>query len=93
MAHNPTILLVTPPLINEAHLGAEDAKKGYTKISRENMVTSEYGTAIRDVVAEIESNKVLVVDLWKAMMVEFGPKSGRKLVPSFASHNHCKEPG
>jgi len=42
------------------------------------MITSQYGTAIRDIVAETESEKVLVVDLWKAMMVEFGPKSGRK---------------
>ncbi|KAG9243339.1 GDSL Lipase/Acylhydrolase family protein-like protein [Calycina marina] len=77
-AHNPEILVVTPPLINEAHLKAEDAKKGYEEVSRENMVTSQYATAVRDAVAEVRSEKVHVVDLWKAMMMAFGPNTSKK---------------
>ncbi|KAG0647727.1 Isoamyl acetate-hydrolyzing esterase [Hyphodiscus hymeniophilus] len=77
-AHNPTILLVTPPPINEVHLEVEDLKKGHPALTRHQSVTSQYAEAIRELAAEFKDQKLLLVDLSVAMM----KKAGR-LTPDF----------
>ncbi|KAH8591798.1 GDSL Lipase/Acylhydrolase family protein-like protein [Bisporella sp. PMI_857] len=66
-AHNPTILLVTPPIVNEVHLGVEDKKKGFPEVSRRNDFTSQYATTVREIVAEVASPKLQLIDLWNAL--------------------------
>jgi len=76
--HNPTILLVTPPPVNEVHLEAEDFKKGYSAVTRHQSVTAKYAEAVRAIADEFKDQKVLLVDLWAAMM-----KEGARLSPGF----------
>ena len=69
-AHKPTILLVTPPPINEAHLEAEDLKKNHG-LTREQAVTQQYAEAARAVARELKDDRdVILVDLWAALMGE-----------------------
>ena len=69
-AHKPTILLVTPPPINETHLEAEDLKKNQG-LTREQAVTQQYAEAAREVAREFKDNQdVILVDLWGALMNE-----------------------
>jgi lysophospholipase L1-like esterase len=77
-AHNPTILLVTPPPVNEVHLEAEDLKKGYSMLTRHQSVTAQYAEAVRELAAEFKDQNVLLADLWAAMMRE-----GVRLSPGF----------
>ncbi len=77
-AHNPTILIVTPPPVNEVHLEAEDFKKGYAAVTRRQSVTAKYAEAIRDIAVEFKDRQVLLVDLWAALM-----KEGARLTPGF----------
>ena len=88
-AHNPTILLVTPPPINELHLEEEDLKKGYSAVTRHQTVSATYANVIRDIVEEFMDPKVLLVDLWVAMMIE-----ARRLNPNaFPAMLGSKESG
>jgi lysophospholipase L1-like esterase len=68
-AQNPTIILVTPPPINEVHLESEDAKKGQA-LTRHQSFTAQYGDVIREIVTEFKNQKVVLVDLWQALMEE-----------------------
>lgn len=68
MAHNPTILLVTPPPLNEVHLEQEDLAKGKSALTRHQSVTAQYAQAVREIAAEYTN--VVLVDLWAAMMKE-----------------------
>lgn len=77
-AHNPTILLVTPPPVNEVHLEAEDFKRGHSALTRHQSVTAQYAEAVRDIAAELKDQMVLLVDLWTAMM-----KEGIRLTPGY----------
>jgi len=67
MAHKPTILLVTPPPLNEVHLEDEDLKKGYQALSRHQKVTAQYAQAVREVAEEHQDKNVVLVDLWTAL--------------------------
>jgi len=71
LSNKPTILLVTPPPLHEAHLEVEDRKKG-TPITRVQAVTAQYAQTVRDVAAEAQANgqNVVLVDLWKAIIDE-----------------------
>lgn len=66
--HHPTILLVAPPPIHEFHLLEEDLKAGNGGLTRKQEVTKEYARAAREVALEFHDKKVILVDLWKAMM-------------------------
>ncbi|CAG8980210.1 hypothetical protein HYALB_00012832 [Hymenoscyphus albidus] len=72
---NPRILLVTPPPIHEPHLEAEDLKKGNGALTRYQKVTKQYAQAVRDVASELHDKKVILVDLWTAMMDDVKAKS------------------
>jgi isoamyl acetate esterase len=69
-AHNPTIFLATPPPINEVHLEELDLKKGYSSITRHQKVTAQYAEVVREVAREHEDKKVVLVDIWEALMDE-----------------------
>jgi lysophospholipase L1-like esterase len=70
VAHKPTILIVTPPPINEVHLQSEDLNKGYPSLTRTQSNTAQYAAIVRDIAAEFKDQNVVLVDLWSAMMEE-----------------------
>ncbi|KUJ19103.1 SGNH hydrolase [Mollisia scopiformis] len=63
-AQDPTILLITPPPVNESQL--EVNADGTT--SRQQTVTAKYADAIREIVTESENEKVVLIDLHAVMM-------------------------
>lgn len=65
VAHNPHIILIAPPPINEHLWWPRDQSKGYTSVSRVASTTKEYADAVVQVGAELH---VPVVNLWKAFM-------------------------
>ena len=77
-AHNPTILLVTPPPLNEAHLEAEDLKKGHPALTRRQSYTEQYVKAVREIAGEYRDQGVILVDLWAAML-----KEAARLTPGY----------
>ncbi|RFU29176.1 hypothetical protein B7463_g7175, partial [Scytalidium lignicola] len=68
-AHNPIILLVTPPPVDETRLEAEDLKKGHPRLTRQLKVTEKYANVIRQIAAEFP-DKVFLIDLWSSLMDE-----------------------
>jgi lysophospholipase L1-like esterase len=77
-AHNPTILLVTPPPLNEVHLEAEDLKKGHPALTRRQSFTEQYVKAVREIAEEYKDQRVVLVDLWAALL-----KEGARLTPGY----------
>lgn len=68
IAQHPTILLVTPPPINEIQLEEQDFQKGYSTLTRLQDNTSKYAAAVREIATEWKDRNVVLVDLWKAMV-------------------------
>ncbi|KAF7857191.1 hypothetical protein EAF04_009432 [Stromatinia cepivora] len=68
IAQHPTILLVTPPPINEIQLEEQDRQKGYSSVTRLQYNTAKYAAAVREIAAKWEDRNVVLVDLWKALM-------------------------
>jgi hypothetical protein len=64
-AHNPRIILVAPPPINEHLWWPRDQANGYTSVSRLAGTTKEYADAVCRLGAELG---IPVVNLWKAFM-------------------------
>ncbi len=77
-AHSPTILLVTPPPLNEVALQVDDASKGYPNPTRRQIVTAQYAQVVRDIAKEFNDKDVVLIDFWDAMM-----KVGASLTPGF----------
>ncbi|KAF1847661.1 SGNH hydrolase [Cucurbitaria berberidis CBS 394.84] len=71
-AHNPRILLIAPPPINEHLWWPRDQSNGYTSVSRVASITKDYADAACKVGAKLE---VPVVNLWKAFMERANFKS------------------
>lgn len=69
-SHDPVIYLVTPPPINEVQLEQLDLDNGYPALSRHQRVTSQYAIAIRDIAEEFKDQRVVLVDLWGAIVKE-----------------------
>lgn len=69
-AQCPTILLVTPPPINEVQLEEQDLKKGYSSLTRSQDNTAKYAAAIREVADKWKDQNVVLVDLWKALLLK-----------------------
>ncbi|KAF4634218.1 hypothetical protein G7Y89_g3888 [Cudoniella acicularis] len=67
-AHDPVILLVTPPPINESQLEIEDMKKGHSLLTRHQSFTAQYANAVRELVEESKNKKVVLIDLWSALL-------------------------
>jgi len=67
-AHNPRIILVTPPPVEETLCEAIDASKGLP-LCRHAAVTAKYAQAVRDM-GKTAGDNVTVVDLWTTIMDE-----------------------
>ncbi|KAI1376678.1 SGNH hydrolase [Hypoxylon crocopeplum] len=65
-AHNPKILLVTPPPIDEIRITALDLGWGHPQATRQAAVSAAYSETARKVAAEIPG--VVLIDLQKALM-------------------------
>jgi isoamyl acetate esterase len=67
-AHQPKIILATPPPIDETRQEEVDATKGLG-LCRRASITAQYAEAVREVAAEIGGD-VILLDLWSVLMVE-----------------------
>jgi hypothetical protein len=65
VAHNPRIILIAPPPINEHLWWPRDQESGYTAVSRTAATTKEYADAVVELGAKLN---LPVVNLWKAFM-------------------------
>ena len=69
-AHDPTILLVTPPPVNETQLQAVDVAGGYPALTRYQSITAQYADAVRKIAGESKNDKVVLIDLHSALLKE-----------------------
>lgn len=74
--HQPTVILITPPPVDEYALELRDLLKGSTGVTRTAEHTKKYADACRDVGSEMGST---VVDLWTAIMARAGWQAGDAL--------------
>ncbi|RYP03477.1 hypothetical protein DL764_005118 [Monosporascus ibericus] len=65
-AHNPKILLVTPPPLDEIRLTKRDLEYGHKQVTRHAAVSAAYSQAARDVAGKVSG--VVLVDLQKGIM-------------------------
>jgi hypothetical protein len=66
-AHNPRIILIAPPPINEHLWWPRDQSSGYTSVSRLAGTTKVYADAVVELGAKLN---LPVVNLWKAFMAK-----------------------
>ncbi|EHK96984.1 putative GDSL esterase/lipase [Glarea lozoyensis 74030] len=59
------LFLVTPPPVNEIHL--QEASDGQT-LTRHQSFTAKYAQVVREVAEELNDQRVVLVDLWSAIM-------------------------
>ncbi|KAK7538626.1 SGNH hydrolase-type esterase domain-containing protein [Phyllosticta citribraziliensis] len=82
-AHNPRLIIITPPPINEWKMEATDQAKGHNGLQRTAEQTKTYANAARKVGEELG---IPVLDLWTIFMSRAGwvagePLPGCKSVP------------
>lgn len=65
-AHQPTILLVTPPPVDEMKLTKLNTAEGHASAIRSFATSASYSEMAREVARE--NAGVILVDLWKALM-------------------------
>ncbi|OTA66454.1 SGNH hydrolase [Hypoxylon sp. EC38] len=65
-AHNPKILLVTPPPVDEIKLQELDLAVGHKQATRQAAISAAYSETARKVAAEIPD--IVLIDLHKAIM-------------------------
>ncbi|KAK3061245.1 hypothetical protein LTS18_006697, partial [Coniosporium uncinatum] len=75
-AHNPRIILITPPPINEYLQATLDMVKGYNPPRRSAENTKRYADATREVGKDMG---IPVLDMWMACMLEAGWVPGQEL--------------
>ncbi|KOS17848.1 GDSL esterase/lipase [Escovopsis weberi] len=66
--HKPTILLVTPPPVDEVKLTRIDTAEGHASATRTADRTAKYAETAREVAQE--NPQVVLVDLWQAVMAK-----------------------
>lgn len=77
-AHNPKIILVTPPPVDEALCEKLELEVwGIDVVRRTAEVVSQYAQVVRDVGSEMD---VAVLDIWSAFMEKVGWKFGQPLI-------------
>jgi hypothetical protein len=86
VAHNPRIILIAPPPINEHLWWPRDQSSGFAAVTRTAATTKEYADAACEVGAKLN---VPVLNLWKAFMAKTafqvdGSKPGDHLPGSLA---------
>ena len=78
-AHNPRLILIIPPPVDEYRLEECDREKEITEIRRTAAHTKMYADACRQTGKE---QGVVVLDLWSIMMEKAGWKEGMPLIGS-----------
>ncbi|KIW34495.1 uncharacterized protein PV07_01271 [Cladophialophora immunda] len=66
-AHSPTIILCTPPPVDEIRLTELDLASGWESVTRTSENTAAYAQAVRDIAAAADE-KIVLVDLFAALM-------------------------
>lgn len=67
VAHNPRIILIAPPPVNEHLWWPRDQESGYPSVSRTAATTKQYADAVVEIGAKLN---LPVVNLWKAFMAK-----------------------
>ncbi|KAL6908808.1 GDSL Lipase/Acylhydrolase family protein [Trichoderma evansii] len=67
-SHNPKILLVTPPPVDEIKLQWVDVAQGHPGAVRSSAISASYAEKVREVARE--NPGVVLIDLWQAIMGE-----------------------
>ncbi len=80
-AHNPKILLVTPPPLDEIRLTQRDLEYGHKQVTRHAAVSAAYSEAVRLVAGTVPG--VTLIDLYKAVM-----KKAVSMTPDFNASGH-----
>lgn len=75
-AQNLTLLLMTPPPINEYQTQITDKGHGHDTLQRKAATTKMYADACRSVGVELG---ITVVDIWRAFMTSVGWEDGKPL--------------
>ncbi|KAL5598868.1 hypothetical protein BROUX41_003811 [Berkeleyomyces rouxiae] len=65
-AHNPTVILVTPPPVDEMRTEVVDVADGHPCSVRRATTSAAYSQVVREVASEMPG--VFLVDLWKGIM-------------------------
>ncbi|KHN99531.1 GDSL Lipase/Acylhydrolase family protein [Metarhizium album ARSEF 1941] len=65
-AHEPKILLVSPPPVDEMKLTRVDLARGHECATRSSLISASYSEKVREVAREHPN--VVLVDLWRAIM-------------------------
>lgn len=78
-AHNPRIVLITPPPIDERMCEEADRANGINEVRRRAEVTAKYAVAVREVSEEMD---LTLLDLWSIFMDRAGWKAGAPLLGS-----------
>lgn len=80
-AHNPRLILITPPPVDEYQLEMADKAKGYDMSLQRRTAerTKSYADAARNVGRELN---IAVLDIWTAFMLKAGWKQGEPLLGS-----------
>lgn len=65
-AHNPKILLVAPPPVDQIKIAGLDKSWGHEGPTRTSEITAAYAEKAREVARENEG--VILIDLWQAIM-------------------------
>jgi lysophospholipase L1-like esterase len=93
-AHQPKILLVTPPPLDEIKTSKLDIEKGFPQSTRTSSVSASYSEAAREVARE--NPGIVLVDLWKAVMdkaIEMSPSDYQSGGPWLGSPENGKSGG
>jgi hypothetical protein len=67
VAHNPRIILIAPPPVNEHLWWPRDQESGYPSVTRTAATTKQYADAVVEIGAKLN---LPVVNLWKAFMAK-----------------------
>ncbi len=86
MAHDPHLMLITPPPVDEYQLLLQAHDLGLSEPSRTAWNTKRYADGCRQVGRSLG---IPVVDLWTAFMKEAGWKDGQPL-PGSRDRNQCE---
>ena len=78
-AHNPSLILITPPPVEETLMEATDRSKGHDQLIRTQLVMRSYAEMVCEVGKELD---IPVLDIWTIFMAKAGWKPGEPLAGS-----------
>ncbi|KAF2144213.1 uncharacterized protein K452DRAFT_296434 [Aplosporella prunicola CBS 121167] len=85
-AQNPSMIIITPPPVNEYKMEMNDLAKGYRALQRTAEHTQAYANAARKVGEHLG---IPVLDLWTIFMTRIGWVAGEPLPGSKSTERHA----